>query len=322
MTTPPPVRVHGLTKVYRQALRRHEVRAVSGVDLEVEAGEIFGLLGPNGAGKTTLVKILLGIVGPTRGRADLFGVPAGDPRARLRIGFLPEDHRFPGFMTPGQLLDLYGRLAGVSPGDRRARIPELLERVRMGKWRDVQIKKFSKGMMQRIGLAQALLNRPELVFLDEPTDGVDPIGRREIRDLLVWLRNQGTTVFLNSHLLSEVEQVCTRVAILNDGRLIRQGTIAEMTTVDRVYDVTTTPIPEAMLAALGAALAPLDTPPPADGALRRYRIQARDRSTLNELLDRLRSAGVQFEAVHPVRRTLEDYFIEVVGGDTGATVPG
>jgi ABC-2 type transport system ATP-binding protein len=304
------VRVQGLTKVYTQAFRRHPVPAGTDVDLEVAPGEIFGLLGPNGAGKTTLVKILLGIVRPTEGRADLFGIPAADPRSRRRIGFLPENHRFPDFMTPGQLLDHYGRLAGVPAEDRRRRIPELLERVRMGKWKHVRIKKFSKGMMQRVGLAQALLNRPALVFLDEPTDGVDPIGRREIRDLLLWLRGEGTTVFLNSHLLSEVEQVCTRVAILNAGRLVRQGTIAELTMLDRVYDVTATSIPPATREALGSALATFDAP--AAAGLHRYRVQAGDRSALNAILDRLRADGVQFEAVHPVRRSLEDYFIEVV----------
>jgi ABC-2 type transport system ATP-binding protein len=165
-------------------------------------------------------------------------------------------------------------------------------------------------MMQRVGLAQALLNRPALVFLDEPTDGVDPIGRREIRDLLLWLRSEGTTVFLNSHLLSEVEQVCTRVAILNAGRLVRQGTIAELTMLDRVYDVTATSIPPATREALGSALATFDAP--AAAGLHRYRVQASDRSALNAILDRLRADGVQFEAVHPVRRSLEDYFIEVV----------
>ena len=314
MAANPAISVEDLSKTYRSPFGRTAVQALDGVSLEVAPGEIFGLLGPNGAGKTTLVKILLGVVQATEGQAALFGQAAGHAEARRRVGYLPENHHFPGFLTTTSMLDLYGQLGGVSKADRAARIPALIERVGMGSRENTKIKEFSKGMLQRTGLAQALLNEPKLLFLDEPTDGVDPIGRRAIRDLLLWLRDEGTTVFLNSHLLSEVEQVCTRVAILNKGQLVRQGTIAELTAVERVYDLTATPVPEAVLAATGEVLRPLDAKPSGDapGALTHYRVTAPDRASLNALLDRLRSAQVEVEAIAPVRRTLEDYFIDVI----------
>lgn len=303
------VEVEGVTKVFTRAFSQRGIRALDEVALAVAPGEIFGLLGPNGAGKTTLVKILLGLVRPTAGRARLFGQPAPTPAARQRLGYLPENHRFPGFLTAGALLDVYGQLAGVPAAERAARIPSLLEQVRLAPWHDTKIRKFSKGMMQRLGLAQALLNRPALVLLDEPTDGVDPVGRREIRDLLLGLRAEGTTIFLNSHLLSEVEQVCTRVAILHHGQLIREGTIDALTAVERVYEVVCTAIPADVLASLGPAVRPLDG---AAEGLQRYEVHAAARPDLNALLDRLRTERVLLEAIRPVRRSLEDYFIDVV----------
>ncbi|MDX1531768.1 MAG: ABC transporter ATP-binding protein [Rhodothermales bacterium] len=308
---PSLVAADALSKQYRSRWSRRAVQALEGLTLTVEPGEIFGLLGPNGAGKTTLVKILLGLVHPTTGVARLSGIPAHRPDARRRVGYLPENHRFPGFLTAGQLLDLYGQMSGVPAAERHARIPALLDRVRLSDWRDTRVRKFSKGMMQRLGLAQALLNEPDLVFLDEPTDGVDPIGRREIRDLLLWLRGRGTTVFLNSHLLSEVEQVCTRVAILNRGRLVREGTVADLTSEALDYEIVCTPVPPALAARLAGALAEVNGAPPAP-PLARYLLRAADRADLNHVLDALRSAGVQLDAVLPRRRTLEDYFIEVV----------
>ena len=309
---PPAVQVERLSKRYSSAFSKQAVQALDGVDLQVMPGEIFGLLGPNGAGKTTLVKILLSIVRATGGTATLFGTPVHKAHARRRIGYLPENHQFPDFLTAEQMLDVYGRMAGVAEDVRQRRIPTLLETVRMTSWRQTKIKKFSKGMMQRLGLAQALLNDADLILLDEPTDGVDPVGRREIRDVLVDLRDAGKTIFLNSHLLSEVEQVCTHVAILNEGRLIREGSIAELTAVDRVYEVLSTPIPEALLTTLTNHIRLLDGATPQDAALHRYQLRAADRPTLNALLDQLRNENVMLEAVHPVRQSLEDYFIEVV----------
>ena len=308
----PAVQVEHLSKRYASAFSKQVVQALDEVDLRVMPGEIFGLLGPNGAGKTTLVKILLSIVRATGGTATLYGIPARRAQARRRIGYLPENHQFPDFFTAEQMLDVYGRMAGVSADDRQRRIPALLETVRMMQWRHTKIRKFSKGMMQRLGLAQALLNDADLILLDEPTDGVDPVGRREIRDVLVDLRDAGKTIFLNSHLLSEVEQVCTRVAILNQGRLIRDGSIAELTAVDKVYEVVSTPIPEALLTTLSSQIRLLDGAATENAPLHRYQVTAADRRTLNALLDRLRNDGVLLEAVRPVRQSLEDYFIEVV----------
>lgn len=308
---PAAISVSDLSKTYRTGLlSRSTVEALRGVSIEVPKGEIFGLLGPNGAGKTTLVKILLGLVYPSGGAAHLFGEPTRTPAARRRVGFLPENHQFPGFLTARQTLHVYGRLADVPAAQRTRRIDDLLRRVELYKRRDTKVKTFSKGMLQRLGLAQALLNDPDLLFLDEPTSGVDPVGRRTLRDLVLELRNEGATIFLNSHLLSEVEKVCSSIAILRDGRLVREGTIDELTSVDRVYDLVSTPVPDALLE--DSVVRPSPNASPSAPDLEQYRIQAADRDTLNQVLDRLRSANVHVESITPLRRSLEDYFIDVV----------
>jgi ABC-2 type transport system ATP-binding protein len=203
---------------------------------------VFGFLGPNGAGKTTTIKILLGLVKPTGGEARLLGLPAGTAEARQRIGYLPENFRFHDWLTGHALLDFHGRLAGLSAAERRERIPRVLEQVGLTGRGNDRIRAYSKGMTQRIGLAQAIIHEPELVLLDEPTSALDPGGRREVRDLIRSLSARGTTVFLNSHLLSEVEMVCDRVAIVDRGRVVRSGRLDDLVggvpelrvTVDRV----------------------------------------------------------------------------------------
>ena len=305
----PSIEVSGLTKVYRSTLSSG-VKALDTLDLTVEAGEIFGLLGPNGAGKTTLVKILLSVVHPTSGSASLFGAPVKDPTTRARIGFLPENHRFPDFLTPAQMLDLYGRLAGVPAAMRKSRTDELLGLVNMGKWRDVKIKKFSKGMMQRVGIAQAMMNDPDLLFLDEPTDGVDPIGRREIRDVLATLQDRGKTIFLNSHLLSEVEQLCTSVAILNKGKKIREGAVEDLTRVETHFDLITTPIPASLLTELAAKFNISEVKSTAE--LSTYRLAQADRAALNHIIDTLRQQNVEIDEVRPMRQSLEERFVAEV----------
>ena len=311
----PAVSVTDLTKTYRSGLiRREHVRALDGVTLSVKPGTVFGLLGPNGAGKSTMVKILLDVVHASAGEASLFGRPSTDPSAREHIGFLPEDHYVPGFLSAERVLHIYGRMANVDAETRSRRIPELLDRVGLAGRSTSKVTSYSKGMMQRLGIAQALLGDPDLLFLDEPTDGVDPVGRRDIRDLLMWLQGKGTTVFLNSHLLSEVEKLCDRVAILQDGAIVRDGPIDDLTAVDRMYVVVTTPIPASVRNALSESLRPTDRKPPGDPALRRHRVHADDRAALNAVLDRLRGADVEIESVQPLRQTLEDYFIDVVGG--------
>ena len=313
----PALSVSSLSKTYRTGfLRRSGVQALDGVSLAVEEGAIFGLLGPNGAGKTTLVKTLLGLVHPTGGTARLFGQPAGTPAARQRIGFVPENHRFPGFFTATETLHAYGRLADVPRAARAERIPALLDRLDLDGRGNSKVKTFSKGMLQRLGLAQALLNEPDLLFLDEPTGGVDPVGRGAIRDIVVELRDEGKTIFLNSHLLSEVEKVCSQIAILRDGSLVRQGRVETLTAVERVYDLVATPLPEALREAPDLPLSPAPSGSAPAPDLAQYRVRAEDRATLNAVLDRLRGADVQIESITPLRQSLEDYFIDVVDSPT------
>jgi ABC-2 type transport system ATP-binding protein len=216
------VAVDGLEKDYGS------VKALGGVSLSVARGEIFGLLGQNGAGKTTLVKILLGMVLPTGGSAHLLGRPVGSVAARRLVGYLPEDHRLPEYHTAPSLLDVYGGLQGLSRSDRRQRTGELLATLGLAGRERLRIRGYSKGMKQRLGLAQALLHRPGVLFLDEPTDGVDPVGRRQIRELLLAERDRGVTIFINSHLLGEVEQLCDRVAIMRKGKMVLAGTVPEL----------------------------------------------------------------------------------------------
>jgi ABC-2 type transport system ATP-binding protein len=205
------------------------VVAVDGLTLSVGRGEVFGFLGPNGAGKTTTVKMLLGLVHPTSGQARILDCAPGDPQVMGRIGFLPEHFRFHPWLTAGGFLDVHGRLYGLTTAQRAERIPKFLERVGLADRANARLSEFSKGMLQRIGLAQALLSDPELVFLDEPTSGLDPVGRYEVRDLIRELRNAGATIFLNSHFLSEVEVTCNRIAIVKHGRVVRMGRLDELT---------------------------------------------------------------------------------------------
>lgn len=307
---PAAINVADLQKTYRSGLlNRERVRALDGVSLSVPEGTVFGLLGPNGAGKTTLVKILLSIVQPSGGGAALFGRSPSDPTSRERVGYLPENHTFPSFLTAEQVLHIYGQMAGMSTEARNARIGAVLEQVGLTERSTSKVNSFSKGMQQRLGLAQALLNEPDLLFLDEPTDGVDPVGRRDIRDLLADLSTTGTTIFLNSHLLSEVEQVCTDVAILDEGAVVRQGTIAELTAMEQIYEVICTPIPDPLLNDLGTTVRPETAEPP---DLHRYRLFIEDRAELNAVLDRLREADVELSTIEPLRRSLEDSFIDVL----------
>jgi ABC-2 type transport system ATP-binding protein len=281
-----------------------------GLDLQVPRGEVFGLLGPNGAGKTTLVKILLAIARPSRGGARVLGRLPGDVRAKERIGYLPENHRYPPHLTGEQVLHYFGMLSGIRRPGRTRRVEALLRRVRMEEWRSTRLSKYSKGMLQRLGMAQALLNEPELLILDEPTDGVDPIGRREIRDILLEQKERGVTIFLNSHLLSEVEQICDRVAILKEGRLVRQGVVGDLTRPRSVYEIEARGLRPEALARLEGAHPGLRA---ADGRLE----LAGDLPALNRLLDALRQDGVEVAAVLPRKESLEDVFVKVVGeGET------
>jgi ABC-2 type transport system ATP-binding protein len=224
------IQVRDLQKIYSTGLlRRRKVAALQNVSLEIPRGCIYGLLGPNGAGKTTLIKILLGIVRKTSGEATVLGTSAGKITSRRRIGYLPENHRIPRHLTGNTALEYYGCLSGLSVAEVRRRTPDLLDRVGLkGREKD-RVSSYSKGMQQRLGLAQAMLHRPELIILDEPTDGVDPVGRKEIRDILQGLANDGTSVFLNSHLLQEIELICDHVAILTNGTVRKTGSVRHLT---------------------------------------------------------------------------------------------
>jgi ABC-2 type transport system ATP-binding protein len=297
--------VRDLRKVYKKPFERGGIAALDGVSLEVGRGQIFGLLGPNGAGKTTLVKVLLGLVRGHTGEARIFGMPPADPASRRKVGYLPEAHRLPGHLTGRQLLKLFGRLSGAEPKDVDARVGQLLERVGMGKAADRKVREYSKGMQQRIGLAQALVHAPELVFLDEPTDGVDPVGRAEIRELVLELKRQGTTLFVNSHLLLEVELMCDRVVIMDKGKILREGTIADLTPSTGVVRFEL----GAERADLDQVLAGVGRDLRVEGAAFRLTIQKEE---LDVAIDRLRSAGISIRAVEPRRVNLEEAFLDLV----------
>jgi len=227
-TPVPAIEVRQLTKIYPLHWRRSSLLALEDLDLTIGQGEVFGLLGPNGSGKSTTMKLLLGLARPTRGTALVFGHPAGSMAARKHLGFLPENPYFPQFLSGREVLRYYGRLSGVGDSVLKNRIPELLELVGLEKAGDRRLRTYSKGMLQRIGLAQALLHDPDLLLLDEPTAGVDPLGSRQIRDLMLLLKKRGKTVIFSSHLLEQVEEVADRVAILHLGRKLKEGRLESL----------------------------------------------------------------------------------------------
>ena len=304
MITDYAIEAERLEKVYQPAFRKREIKALSNVTLSVPAGVKFGLLGPNGAGKTTFVKILLSAVRPTSGTARLFGKDSNEPEARRPAGYLPENHRFPTYLTARGMLDFYGSLSGMESGDRARRIPELLDLVGLGTWGDVRIKKFSKGMLQRLGLAQALMHRPKLLLLDEPTDGVDPVGRRDIREILNRLTWTGVTIFINSHLLSEVESFCDHVAILRKGEVALQGEVSSLIEGGG-YRIACSPLAEPVLAKLrqiGASILTAEEGP---------ELHVPTRDDANAAIDVIRAAGGLIESMTASNTSLEDIFIRV-----------
>lgn len=294
-----------LTKVYSSGAKR--VLALSNFNLSLESGTIFGLLGPNGAGKTTLIKILLGIIFPTSGQAFVLDHNLSDYEMKKKIGYLPENHRYPNYLTGGEVLKFFGRLSGLEGIKLDKKIDELLELMKLSKWKKIKVKNYSKGMMQRLGLAQALINDPELIYLDEPTDGVDPIGRKEIRDILLDLKTQSKTIFLNSHLLSEVELITDRVAILNKGKLIREGTVQELTEKKEEYRLTIENINTGF-----------QIPADYNGVSIRLInsnsciVKASDLPQLNGFIDFLRNNNILIAGVVKEKSSLEDMFISLI----------
>jgi ABC-2 type transport system ATP-binding protein len=303
-----------LQKIYRSRWRRREVRAVDGISLRVARGTTFGLLGPNGAGKTTFVKLLLSAVIPSGGQARVFGRDVNQPEARRPIGYLPENHRFPTYFTGAGMLDFYAALSGTSPADRKRLIPEMLDLVGLDRWGAVRIGKYSKGMLQRLGLAQAIIHSPTLLILDEPSDGVDPMGRRHIRDILEKLEKKGVTIFINSHLLAEVELFCTEVAILHKGKVALSGKVRDLI-AGKGYRLTAGPVPETLETALrerASATAPRD-------GLVDFQFATRDEA--NEAIDLLRREGCAIESLVQTSSTLEDVFVQTIGGTPPAPAP-
>jgi len=285
--------------------------AVRNLSLTVSRGEIFGFLGPNGAGKSTSVKMLLGLVKPSSGESLVLGLPSGDVEVRRRIGFLPEDFRFYTWLTASELLKLHGRLCGMTAARLRDRIPALLELVGLTTHREKRLRDFSKGMLQRIGLAQALIHEPDLVFLDEPTSGLDPMGRRLVRDIIRAQRDRGATVFLNSHLLSEVEITCDHVAFIKEGEVVaardlRSQPDGEIRVTARARNLS----PGAL-----SGLAQWTTSSHLDGE--RLTLTTTNTSALPEILRHLVTSGADVFEFTPERLSLEDLFLKIMGEDRG-----
>jgi len=316
-----------LTKCYGPTV------AVNGLTLDIRRGEVFGLLGPNGAGKSTLVKILMTVIKPSEAKGTMLGNKVGDKKSLRKVGYLPEHHRFPPYLTGGQVLNYYGALSNIPRKERKQRAAKLLDLVGMSKWHQTSVAKYSKGMAQRLGIAQSLINNPDIVFLDEPTDGVDPVGRRDIREILKTLRDEGKTVFLNSHLLGEVEMVCDRVSILLQGTVVKEGTIDNLTKDSRRYEIEyegTTPenflnnLDNAQIKTISQINSQLPTTqPPESSPHQLLTLPNRDAATVQAVIDRLRAVNAIIHRVEQKQDSLEDLFIKAVeengqsvGGDT------
>jgi ABC-2 type transport system ATP-binding protein len=303
------INTEDLTKDYALGFwRKRPYRALDHLTLEVEGGEVFGLLGPNGAGKTTTLKLLLQLVFPTAGRAEILGRPAGDVSVRRRIGYLPENPYFYDHLTAVELLDYYARLFGLTSIDRAARIPRLLEQVGLGAERRLPLGRYSKGMLQRVGLAQALVNEPEVVFLDEPMSGLDPIGRRMVRELILALRDRGATVFFSSHILSDAEAACSRVAILAGGRLVASGRLTDLLAFGiKGWEVIVEGADGGVLdrvRGMAVKVTPI--------AERRYALELPPTVRPDQVMADLAAAGASVVSMNPLRDTLEDFFVRQV----------
>lgn len=304
------IEILGLTKDYPVGFwRKRQRRSLDNLTLEVEDGEVFGFLGPNGAGKTTTLKLLTGLIFPTAGTARVRGRSIDDVRMHREIGYLPEQPYFYDYLTARELLDYYARFSNYTAAERRERVERFLALVGLASAGDVQLRKFSKGMLQRAGIAQAVLHDPPVVFLDEPMSGLDPIGRREVRDIIHDLKRQGRTVFFSTHILSDAEMLCDRVAVLAGGKLEGVGAPGDIVSMEVAGMEILFEMPEgrALPAALSGAVA--------IGA--RHRLEVPE-AELYGTLDKLRGCEARILSISPVRPTLEDYFIRVVGREQTA----
>jgi ABC-2 type transport system ATP-binding protein len=305
------IRTEALTKQYRVGFwRSRPYLALDALTLDVRRGEVFGFLGPNGAGKTTTLKLLMQLIYPTSGQAEILGRPLGDVSVKQRIGYLPENPYFYDYLTAEELLEYFGGLFGYSRAEARRRAAALLDEVGIGGERRLQLRKFSKGMIQRVGVAQSLLNEPDVVFFDEPMSGLDPIGRREIRELILRLRDRGCTVFFSSHVLADAEALCSRVAVLAGGRLAAAGQLSELLAFQiRGWELVVAGVPDATLAQVRAnglvtGVTPLGG--------QRYALELPVSESPHGVLASLTQQGAQVISLNPVRETLEDFFMRQV----------
>jgi ABC-2 type transport system ATP-binding protein len=305
MPSVPAIETEGLRKVFGNLV------AVKNLTLQIPQGEVFGFLGPNGAGKTTSIKMFVGLISPTAGRATLLGSPLGDRHTLARVGFLPEHFRFQEWLTAAEFLQLHGQLYGMHHHDLAARIDTLLERVGLTEFQDRRLSTFSKGMLQRIGLAQALLNHPALVFLDEPTSGLDPVGRILVRDMIRELRDEGTCVFLNSHLLSEIEVTCDRVAFISHGEVVRMLELASLDTGRLMVRIRTSGLNPQIVAGLSSWAEDISL------QNNHLSLRVKNEAELPEINRYLISHGVDVFEITPKHPTLEEVFIETVGKEGG-----
>ena len=293
-------------------------RALDGLTLSVEPGEVFGFLGPNGAGKSTTLKLLMRLIYPTAGELRILGRPVGDVTVLRRIGYLAENPYFYDYLTAEEVLTYFARLFGIRGNDATARVATVLDEVGIGAERRMRLRQFSKGMLQRVGLAQAIINDPEVVFLDEPMSGLDPLGRRQVRDLILQLRGKGTTVFFSSHILSDAETLCSRVAILAQGRLAATGRISDLVAFRlKGWELIVGGITDEVRAVLEPKVVAIT--PLLHG---RYTIQLAPDDKPERLMTELSSRGASVESLHPVRDTLEDYFVQQVTAVKGRETEG
>ena len=298
------IATNDLSKDYRLGFwRKRPFRALDRLSLQVERGEVFGFLGPNGAGKTTTLKILTGLIFPTAGTATILGRPVGEPETFLQVGYLPENPYFYDYLTPQELLDYFARFYRMTASERRRRRDVVLEQVGISEFRHLALRKFSKGMLQRIGIAQAILHNPEIVLLDEPMSGLDPVGRREVRQLILQLKTAGKTVFFSTHILSDAEALCDRVAILNRGKLVGVGRIAELLRPQSGYEA----VLECAAPDLLSQLQPLAAQN-LIGSGGQYRLEVTEEN-LRHLLALCQQDGLQLISLNPVRFSLEDLFV-------------
>ena len=312
---PAAIEAVDLTKDYRVGFwRPRPYRALDGLTLSVERGEVFGFLGPNGAGKTTTLKLLMQLVHPTRGHATILGSPVGDVAMKRRIGYLPEHPYFYDCLTAEELLVYFAGLFGQSPAGARARASRLLDEIGIGGERRMQLRKFSKGMIQRVGLAQALVNDPEVVFLDEPMSGLDPLGRRDVRTLILRLRDEGRTVFFSSHILADAETLCSRVAVLVRGRLVAHGRIPDIVAFrPHGWEAIVEGVPAQTIARVGALATRQQQI--SDG---RYALEFPVSLPPERVVADLVVGGGRLVSIAPVRETLEDFFVKQVEAAGGA----